>query len=131
MSMISSITEQAQHYSVAELLGIATVGMMAAMVLIALGVRILRGLGMERELEAAINRLQDIEQKLEDLVADSEAMRDDYEKALADEKEAHARELFSLQQTIFERNSEILDLKTDLLELSKHYGNYHYDTLPQ
>ena len=125
------LAENAQGYSPAELIGFMTISVVLALVLIATGARTIRGLLSAREYELAMRRVEDIEAKLQQALEDAHAMQDDYERAMADMKEEQAREIFSLQQTIFERNSEILDLKTDLLELSKHYGNYHYDTLPQ
>lgn len=120
-----------QGFAPLELLGYMTVALMLALVLIALGVRCVRSLWASRELDRALERLEEIERQLMDMVEQSKTMQAEYERATAEEKDAHAREVFSLQQTIFERNSEILDLKTDLLELSKQYGNYPYDTLPQ
>lgn len=131
MTIIENLTQSAQGYSAAHLIGFMTMSLMLAMVLIALGVRTIRAMLSAQEYEQAMRRVEEIEQKLHQAIEDAEAMREDYERAMTDMKEEHDREVFSLQQAIFERNSEILDLKTDLLELSKHYGNYHYDTLPQ
>jgi len=131
MNMMDTLNQSAQGYTAAQLIGFMTVSMVLALVLIAVAVRTVRAMLSAREYELAMKRMEDIEQKLHEAMEDAETMQVEYEKAMDDLKEEHAREVFTLQQTIFERNSEILDLKTDLLELSKHYGNYHYDTLPQ
>ena len=118
-------------YSPITLLGFLTVSLLLALVVIAMFARAFRAYGAAKDYQEAIDKMDVIEQQFKTLMEAQAAQQQEYEKNLCDLRDRHAKEIFALQQTIFERNSEIIDLKTDLLEMSKHTGNYHYDTITQ
>lgn len=107
----SELSALAANTPFISLLGLMTLAFMLALVLIALGVRFTRILASARAFDEAVEKVQRIEQQLEDMTRSAESMQQAYDRSIADIKDTHAKEIFALQQTIFERNSEILSLK--------------------
>ncbi len=87
-------------YTLPQTLGLMTGAMVIALVLIALGYRLIKTMVAVREFEAACDKVRQIEDKIEEIT------------------KAHAQQCFDYEEIIFERNNEIIDLKNKLLQVN-------------
>lgn len=117
-SFYNNINHGADNYSALALMGFMTVAVMIALVLIALSVRVVRSLMSAKAYEQALEKVDEIEQQLQDMITLAQDKQKEYDEALTTLRDVHAREVFTLQQTVFERNSEIIDLKTELQKIT-------------
>ena len=89
-------------YTPVQLLGLMTLAMLLALLLIALAVRVVHTMSSVRRYDEAYEQVKRIETQLEEITR------------------THAKECFDLEQMIFERNNEILDLKNKLLQANRN-----------
>ncbi len=90
----------ANSYSAPELLGLMTLSLIIALLLIGFATRLVKTMSAVRNYEVACEKLKEIEIKLEEMTR------------------AHAKECFDLEQIIFDRNNELIDIKNKLLKFN-------------
>jgi uncharacterized protein HemX len=112
---LNAPTQWTTSFSLVETLGLMTVAMGIALILIAVGYRMIKTMTVLRKYDEAVEKVQLIEAKTQELQALLTKAEIEYQRDLAELTHLHSKECFDLQQVIFERNGEVLELKNKLL----------------
>lgn len=106
------------HYTTMETLGLMTLAMVIALILIALAYRLMKTMSIIGKYDEAVEKVKLIESKVEELQLLLTKAEIEYQRDLAELTQQHSKECFELQQLVFERNGEVIDLKNKLLKFN-------------
>ena len=112
---LNAPTQLTTSFTVVETLGLMTVAMGIALILIAVGYRMIKTMSVLRKYDDAVEKVKLIEARAIELQALLTKAETEYQRDLAELTHQHGKERFELQQVIFDLNSEVLDLKNKIL----------------
>jgi hypothetical protein len=108
------------NYTLVETLGLMTLSLGIALIVIAVGYRMIKTMAVLRKYDSAVDKMRGIETRVVELEGQLISAEHQYQRDLAELGRRHAGEVFDLQQQVFERNSDITDLRIKLLQMSKN-----------